>query len=77
MKPIAILYEHPEWFKPLFAELDRLGVSYVALYAAEHVYDPDASEVPYSLIVNRMTPSPRRTASCETRFPRHASASEQ
>jgi len=57
MKPIAILYEHPEWFKPLFAELDRMGVSYVALHAAEHVYDPDEREVPYSLVVNRMSPS--------------------
>ncbi len=23
-KPIAIYYEQPHWFKPLFAELDRL-----------------------------------------------------
>jgi hypothetical protein len=56
-QPIAILYEHPEWFQPLFAELDRLGVPYVALHAAEHFYDPDAQEVPYRLIVNRMSPS--------------------
>jgi len=57
MKPIAILYEHPEWFKPLFAELDRLGAPYVPIHAAEHVYDPDAREMPYSLVVNRMSPS--------------------
>jgi glutathione synthase/RimK-type ligase-like ATP-grasp enzyme len=57
MKPIAIVYEHPEWFKPLFAELDQLGAPYLALHAAEHVFDPDASEVPYSLVVNRMSPS--------------------
>jgi hypothetical protein len=57
MQPIAVLYEHPEWFKPLFAELDRLGAPYVALHAAEHVYDPDATETPYSLVVNRMSPS--------------------
>jgi len=57
MKPIAILYEHPEWFKPLFAELDRMGVPYIALHAAEQVYDPDEREVPYSLVVNRMSPS--------------------
>ena len=56
-QPIAILYEHPEWFKPLFAELDRLGAPYVELHAAEHVYDPDEREVPYSLVVNRMSPS--------------------
>jgi len=56
-QPIAILYEHPEWFKPLFVEFDRLGVPYVALHAADHVYDPDEREVPYSLVVNRMSPS--------------------
>ena len=22
-RPIAIYYEHPDWFRPLFAELDR------------------------------------------------------
>ncbi|HEX2141036.1 MAG TPA: hypothetical protein VHK28_02005 [Candidatus Limnocylindria bacterium] len=57
MKPIAILYEHPEWFKPLFAELDRLGAPYVKLHAGEHIFDPDERESPYSLVVNRMSPS--------------------
>lgn len=57
MKPIAVLYEHPEWFKPLFAQLDRLGAPYVALHATEHVYDPDAADAPYGLVVNRMSPS--------------------
>jgi glutathione synthase/RimK-type ligase-like ATP-grasp enzyme len=57
MKPIAVLYEHPEWFKPLFAELDRRGVRYDALHAARHVYDPDERDVPYGLVVNRMSPS--------------------
>ncbi len=56
-QPIAILYEHPEWFRPLFAQLDRRGVSYVALNAVDHVYDPDDRKVPYSLVVNRMSPS--------------------
>lgn len=56
-RPIAIYYEHPEWFKPLFAELDRRGVPYVPLLAHEHVYDPDEREFPYSLLVNRMSPS--------------------
>jgi len=55
--PIAILYEHPEWFKPLFAQLDRMDLPYTAIHAGDHVYDPDAREVPYSLVVNRMSPS--------------------
>ena len=29
--PIAIYYEQPNWFKPLFAELDRRGTNYVKL----------------------------------------------
>jgi glutathione synthase/RimK-type ligase-like ATP-grasp enzyme len=56
-KPIAVYYEHPDWFKPLFAELDRRGHAYVRLDAAAHVYDPTEREVPYSLVVNRASPS--------------------
>jgi len=56
-KPIAILYEHPQWFEPLFAELDRRGVPYERLHASRLAFDPDDREVPYSLVVNRMSPS--------------------
>jgi hypothetical protein len=56
-RPIAILYEHPEWFKPLFAALDERGAEYVAIDATDHAYDPDSRDVPYSLVVNRMSPS--------------------
>jgi hypothetical protein len=56
-RPIAILYEHPEWFKPLFAELERRDVSYEALDLAQREFDPGAPDVPYSLVVNRMSPS--------------------
>jgi D-alanine-D-alanine ligase-like ATP-grasp enzyme len=54
---IGILYEHPEWFKPLFAELDRRGVRYERILAHEHSFDPSAARSPYSLVVNRMSPS--------------------
>ena len=57
MEPIAILYEHPQWFTPLFAELDRRGVPYQPLLATTHAYDPGARESGYSLVVNRMSPS--------------------
>lgn len=57
MKSIAILYEHPDWFRPLFAELDRRGVAYQQVHAARHSYDPSARESGYSLVVNRMSPS--------------------
>lgn len=56
-RPLAIYFEHPDWFRPLFAELDRRGTPYVALEAATHSFDPDASEGPYSLVLNRMSPS--------------------
>ena len=56
-RPIAILYEHPLWFEPLFAELDRRGAAYERLRADELVFDPGARDVPYSLVVNRMSPS--------------------
>ena len=55
--PIGILYEHPEWFRPLFAELDRRGLPYEPILAHEHRFDPSASAAPYSLVVNRMSPS--------------------
>lgn len=57
MKPIGILYEHPEWFRPLFAELGRRGVPYEPIHAARHSFNPDARESGYSLVVNRMSPS--------------------
>src|SRR5438067_4788817 len=56
-KPIGILYEHPEWFRPLFAELERRGLPHEGILAHEHRYDPSASESPYGLVVNRVSPS--------------------
>lgn len=56
-KRIAIYYEHPEWFKPLFAEIDKRGIAYDRLNANEHAFDPTERFSPYSLVVNRMSPS--------------------
>ena len=56
-KPIAIYHEHPDWFKPLFDELDRRELRYVRLDAAAHVWDPAEGESPYSVVVNRASPS--------------------
>ena len=55
--PIGIVYEHPQWFQPLFAELDRRGVAYEKLHAGRLVFDPGESESRYSLVLNRMSPS--------------------
>ena len=56
-RPIAIYYEHPDWFRPLFAELERRNIPYVPLHADEHFYDPAETTSPYSLVYNRMSPS--------------------
>ncbi len=57
---IAILFEHSEWFQPLFAELDRRGILYDRLLAAELSYDPRAHTSQYALVVNSMSPSAYR-----------------
>ncbi|MCY7346570.1 MAG: hypothetical protein LH614_10175, partial [Pyrinomonadaceae bacterium] len=57
-KPIAIYYEHPEWFRPLFAELDKRGLRYEKINASEDFYDPNANfNEKYSLVFNRMSAS--------------------
>jgi hypothetical protein len=55
-RPLGIFYEHPDWFKPLFAELDRRAIPYVKLHADHHSYSA-ADDAPYSLVFNRMSPS--------------------
>jgi D-alanine-D-alanine ligase-like ATP-grasp enzyme len=54
---LAIYYEHPEWFTPLFAELDRRAIAYDRLLAHEHLFDPTDRHSRYALVVNRMSPS--------------------
>jgi hypothetical protein len=56
-KPVGILYEHPQWFLPLFAELERRGIPFERIRADSLVFDPAALEPRYSLVVNRMSPS--------------------
>lgn len=68
MKPIAIYYEHPDWFKPLFAELDRRGLAYVRVDAASHSYDPSETESAFSLVFNRASPSAYLRGHAQTTF---------
>jgi len=56
-KPLAIFYEHPDWFRPLFAELDSRGINYLKLDASCHSYDPAAASTDFSLFFNRMSAS--------------------
>jgi hypothetical protein len=55
--PIAVYHEHPDWFRPLFVELEKRGLPFVRLDAAAHRFDPREREAPYSLVVNRASPS--------------------
>lgn len=57
-RPIAIYHEHPRWFQPVFAELDRRNIPYVRLDAARHHFDlsPNGDQR-YGLLFNRMSPS--------------------
>ena len=57
-KPIAIFYEHPEWFQSLFAELDARGVGYEQVHLNGHSFDPCVAVSPYSLVVNRVSAYP-------------------
>jgi hypothetical protein len=56
-RPFAIYHEHPDWFRPLFAELERRDIRYVRLDPRAHLYDPSEKQSPYSLVFNRMSPS--------------------
>ncbi|MBI3974946.1 MAG: hypothetical protein HY334_00980 [Armatimonadetes bacterium] len=54
---LGIVYEHPEWFAPLFAELDRRGIAYDRIDLSAHGFDPASAEVPWTIVLNRMSPS--------------------
>lgn len=57
---LAFLYEHPHWFAPLFAELERRGTAFEKIYAPEHFYDVDGEAPGFRVLFNRMSPSADR-----------------
>jgi hypothetical protein len=57
MKPIAVLYEHPDWFVRLFAVLERRGIPHVGIAAHKHRFDPAARSARYGLVLNRVSAS--------------------
>lgn len=56
-RPLAIFHEHPDWFRPLFAELDRRGVPWEAVRADGHFFDPAEAAAKWPVVFNRMSPS--------------------
>ena len=57
MLPIAIFHEHPDWFRPLFAELDRRASRTCDWMLLRTTTIPSERTVPYSLVFNRASPS--------------------
>ena len=66
--PIAIYHEHPDWFRPLFVELERRGIPFERLDAAAHLFDPSESTAPWSLVFNRASPSAYLRGHANTTF---------
>jgi hypothetical protein len=58
--PLAFLYEHPQWFNPVFAELDRRGVAYSRIHAPEFFYAAGEKSSGLRVLFNRMSPSADR-----------------
>lgn len=54
---LGILYEHPQWFQPLFAALERRGLPYLPIELADHRFDPANRNVPAPLILSRVAQS--------------------
>jgi glutathione synthase/RimK-type ligase-like ATP-grasp enzyme len=54
---LAVLYEHPTWFEPLFAALKRRGVRYEAIRLSDHRFDPASADIPAPVVLNRVAMS--------------------
>jgi Carbamoyl-phosphate synthase L chain, ATP binding domain len=54
---LAFLYEHPQWFANVFAELERRKYPFDRIFIPEHFYDVGRAEFPFKVLFNRMSPS--------------------
>jgi glutathione synthase/RimK-type ligase-like ATP-grasp enzyme len=54
---LGILYEHPQWFQPQFAALERRCMPYLPMELADHRFDPASRNVPAPLILSRVAQS--------------------
>ena len=57
MPDLAVFYEHPQWFEPLFRELDRRGVDWAPISIQDHSFDPAETRPPAPVILNRLAMS--------------------
>ena len=49
---LAVLYEHPQWFQPLFAALERRRIRYETIQLSGHRFDPADLQAPAPLILS-------------------------
>lgn len=54
---LAVLYEHPQWFQPLFAALERRSIHYLPIQLSGHSFAPTSREAPAPLILSRVAQS--------------------
>jgi glutathione synthase/RimK-type ligase-like ATP-grasp enzyme len=54
---LAVLYEHPKWFEPLFAALRRRGIAFDALRLSDHSFDPASADIPAPVVLSRVAMS--------------------
>lgn len=55
--PLAILYEHPLWFEPLFRTLDARRIEYLPILMTSHGFDPASTRPPAPVVFNRVAQS--------------------
>src|ERR1700749_622186 len=54
---LAFLYEHPQWFAAIFAELERRNIAFDKIFIPDHYYDIGAQRPSFKVLFNRMSPS--------------------
>ena len=57
MADLAVFYEHPQWFEPLFRELDRRGVDWTPIQIQDHTVDPADPRPPAPVVLSRLAMS--------------------
>lgn len=57
MGSLIISHEHPDWFKPLFAELQRRNIDFETVNPTQHWFAPEQQNPGVDVFFNRMSPS--------------------
>jgi glutathione synthase/RimK-type ligase-like ATP-grasp enzyme len=54
---LAVLFEHPTWFEPLFAALERRGIPTQPIRLTHHCFDPADPAIPAPVVLSRVAMS--------------------